>query len=503
MASFSDDKVGGMHKASSFQVSLDVAAGCPLRPEGKTETSLYAILQRRPRQILAWEQLWYATTDAMLVFFNSSHSSPFSKTLMNNIQNKLKDKRHLRVELAVSPPAPDRRRQRQQQPAYHLRPERPSSRSAQNFSTTQLTVKVVHFSRALTSTSRAPCRELVTFTRTHPGSCPLLEASAASRFTMAHSDPSASKVVDIGLSEEFAVPSHVEEVKKLMAEFAERHGSAGRRVVLITSGGTKVPLESRTVRFLDNFSSGRRGASSAEYFLDSGYAVIFLHRHRSLYPYTRLYTGVNLLDSLRLETSKEDAGQVLVDQNALPNIANILKRYQAVKVAGLLLPVEFNTLSEYLHLLKAAAQALSSIGSKAMFYLAAAVSDFYIPAYEMPEHKIQSSNGPLQISMKMVPKMLSPLVKDWAPKAFVTSFKLETDPSILLERARRALETYNHQAVVANVLDTRRGYVVVVTKDTQQELVLTDEEVQKEVEIEDRIVSNLTAAHSQFMSQQI
>ncbi len=245
---------------------------------------------------------------------------------------------------------------------------------------------------------------------------------------MAHCDPSASKAVDGGLSEEFAVPSHVEEVKKLMAEFAEHHGSAGRRVVLITSGGTKVPLESRTVRFLDNFSSGRRGASSAEYFLDSGYAVIFLYRHRSLYPYTRLYTGVNLLDSLQLESGKEDTGQILVDQNALPNIVKVLKRYQAVKAAGLLLPVEFNTLSEYLHLLKAAAQALSSIGeqpplydylrlntfvveillttihfcfsllgSKAMFYLAAAVSDFYIPAYEMPEHKIQSSNGPLQV----------------------------------------------------------------------------------------------------------
>ncbi|KAI7794793.1 phosphopantothenate--cysteine ligase [Triplophysa rosa] len=315
---------------------------------------------------------------------------------------------------------------------------------------------------------------------------------------MAHSYPS---TVDVGLSEEFAVPSHVEEVRRLMAEFAERHGSAGRRVFLITSGGTKVPLESRTVRFLDNFSSGRRGASSAEYFLDSGYAVIFLHRHRSLYPYSRLYTGVNVLDGLRIQSDKEEAGQVVVDQKVLPNIGMVLKRYHEVKASGLLLPVEFNTLSEYLHLLKAAAQALSSIGSKAMFYLAAAVSDFYIPASEMPEHKIQSSNGPLQISMKMVPKMLSPLVKDWAPQAFVISFKLETDPSILLERARRALDTYRHQAVVANVLDTRRGYVVVVTKDTQHELVLTDEEVQRDVEIEEKIVSNLTAAHSQFMSQ--
>lgn len=309
------------------------------------------------------------------------------------------------------------------------------------------------------------------------------------------------------LAVEFAVPAHVEDVKSQMTAFALQHGSAGRRVVLITSGGTKVPLESRTVRFLDNFSSGRRGASSAEYFLDSGYAVIFMHRHRSLYPYTRLYSGVNLLDSLQIESGQEggagsDSGQVTVNQQALPNIAKVLKRYQAVKEAGLLLPIEFNTLSEYLHLLKAAAQALSTIGSQAMFYLAAAVSDFYIPASEMPEHKIQSSNGPLQISMKMVPKMLSPLVKDWAPQAFVTSFKLETDPSILLDRARRALDIYRHQAVVANVLDTRRGYVVVVTRDTQAELVLSDEDVSKEVEIEDRIVSNLTKAHSQFINLQ-
>lgn len=36
-------------------------------------------------------------------------------------------------------------------------------------------------------------------------------------------------------------------------------------------------------------------------------------------------------------------------------------------------------------------------GSGVMFYLAAAVSDFYIPASEMPEHKIQSSEGALQV----------------------------------------------------------------------------------------------------------
>ncbi|KAA8593320.1 hypothetical protein FQN60_009436 [Etheostoma spectabile] len=256
--------------------------------------------------------------------------------------------------------------------------------------------------------------------------------------------------IDGKLAEEFAVPSHVEEVKEKMATFARHHDAAGRRVVLITSGGTKVPLESRTVRFLDNFSSGRRGASSAEYFIDSGYAVIFLHRHRSLYPYTRMFSTINMLDALKFrggEGASSNSGEVVVNQQVLPNIAKALKRYQEVKEGKLLLPIEFSTLSEYLHLLKAAAQALSTIGSKAMFYLAAAI--------------------------------LSPLVKDWAPHAFVISFKLETDATILLDRAQRALDTYRHQAVVANVLDSRRGYVVVVTRDTQAELMVTEEDVEE------------------------
>lgn len=36
------------------------------------------------------------------------------------------------------------------------------------------------------------------------------------------------------------------------------------KVVLVTSGGTAVPLEKQTVRYLDNFSTGSRGALSTE-----------------------------------------------------------------------------------------------------------------------------------------------------------------------------------------------------------------------------------------------
>ena len=37
-----------------------------------------------------------------------------------------------------------------------------------------------------------------------------------------------------------------------------------KKVVFITSGGTVVPLERQTVRFIDNFSTGSRGSLSAE-----------------------------------------------------------------------------------------------------------------------------------------------------------------------------------------------------------------------------------------------
>ena len=42
-------------------------------------------------------------------------------------------------------------------------------------------------------------------------------------------------------------------------------GEIKARLVCVTSGGTTVPLERRCVRFIDNFSSGNRGAASTEY----------------------------------------------------------------------------------------------------------------------------------------------------------------------------------------------------------------------------------------------
>ena len=65
--------------------------------------------------------------------------------------------------------------------------------------------------------------------------------------------------------------------------------------------------------------------------------------------------------------------------------------------------------------------------------------------FHQPEHKLQSSEGPPQVKLSSVPKMLSVLIHQWAPQAFVVSFKLETDPQLLLQKARKALEKNKHQ----------------------------------------------------------
>ncbi|KAI8495714.1 hypothetical protein Bbelb_266860 [Branchiostoma belcheri] len=267
------------------------------------------------------------------------------------------------------------------------------------------------------------------------------------------------------------------------------------------SGGTRVPLESRTVRFIDNFSVGTRGSVSAENFLAQGYAVIFLHRLNSLEPFTRHFSRVNFLDLLSLTTTAEGSADVQVDPQHTARLVRVLQRYQQVKETDTLLSVSFLSLSDYLYLLRAAAEAFSHIGPSAMLYLAAAVSDFYIPHNELPEHKIQSANGPLQITMQMTPKMLSPLVKEWAPQAFTVSFKLETDTSILIKKAKQALQKYSHQVVIANILETRKKTVTIVTRQEEQVLLMSDSELEAGMEIEEKIIADLVKRHEKFCQE--
>ena len=77
---------------------------------------------------------------------------------------------------------------------------------------------------------------------------------------------------------------NMEEIVQKLNAFIHLNSSAGgrrRRIVCVTSGGTTVPLEQRCVRYIDNFSSGNRGAASTEYVFTSSF--LFFPSFQSLF----------------------------------------------------------------------------------------------------------------------------------------------------------------------------------------------------------------------------
>ncbi|XP_056635851.1 uncharacterized protein LOC130444628 [Diorhabda sublineata] len=307
----------------------------------------------------------------------------------------------------------------------------------------------------------------------------------------------------MGTCEEFystnSPPNDYEEKQKLLREFCELHIKNKQYIVLITSGGTTVPLEHNTVRFVDNFSGGVRGAASAEYFLKSGYAVIFLHRLKSLEPFTRHFSGQKFLEMLDLD---EKQSSIKVKSTFVDTVAPILRSYKAAQEGGKILYINFTTLSEYFWLLRAACESLYDFGPHALLYLAAAVSDFFVPPNEMATHKIQSGSGPPKIQLQLVPKLLAPIVNNWVPNAFIVSFKLETDENILISKSRGALNKYKHNLVIGNMLQTRRTRVIFVSPDNQEEVKLSREQIIDGIEIEKKIVHKVVTEHCKFIQKQ-
>lgn len=137
---------------------------------------------------------------------------------------------------------------------------------------------------------------------------------------------------------------------------------------------------------------GTRGATSAEYFLQAGYAVIFLHRQFSLQPFSRHYSHSKnpFLDFLDIESATPSPMhpgrpdlRISVTPDKRAQLLDVLTSYKAVQRAGTLLTLTFVTVNDYLWSLRAVSQELSVLGRGAMYYLAAAVSDFFLPTQKM------------------------------------------------------------------------------------------------------------------------
>ncbi|KAF7790487.1 hypothetical protein EIP86_001442 [Pleurotus ostreatoroseus] len=321
----------------------------------------------------------------------------------------------------------------------------------------------------------------------------------------------------------------------LCSPFAERryHRPAGAQCVSLPISVCVLGLtRPRSVRFLDNFSAGTRGATSAEYFLKAGYAVIFMHRQFSLQPFSRHYSHTThpFLDFLDIPPHADADGDASAHPRANANpdtdisvkpaeraqLLEVLTAYKDVHRRGLLHTLHFVTVNDYLWLLRAISQELYTLGRDAMFYLAAAVSDFFLPRQKMSEHKIQSGKGSLHIEMDQVPKILKPLVSEWTREGYIVSFKLETDPRILVPKARGALARYGHQVVIGNDLHRRKFEVVFVSPADgapahegaepdparfTESWVRIDLEKEPKKEIEEDIVAELVRRHRVWTGQ--
>lgn len=206
-----------------------------------------------------------------------------------------------------------------------------------------------------------------------------------------------------------------QQVKEFVENFSKMEGQPqfkgikDKHVVLITSGGTKVPLEKNAVRSIENFSKGTRGARSAEQFIKAGFPVIFFHRKNSLQPFS-----VEIQDEW--STWLESIDRANKGRGEFFKKVDLYNKYNQKKspYSGLLLKVEYVTVTDYLRDLEAISRELHSQKVKSISYLAAAVSDFQIPENKLPEHKMQSG-GSLDLKLEGVPKKLGEIKKTWNP----------------------------------------------------------------------------------------
>jgi len=205
------------------------------------------------------------------------------------------------------------------------------------------------------------------------------------------------------------------------------------------------------------------------------------------------------MDSMRIGVLVLNCGSFLVLAQYATKMHKLLTKYNQAKDTNRILMLDFVTLPEYLFKLQSGSKILARLEARAMYYLAAAVSDFFIPSQKMAEHKIQSRDGGLTLTLDQVPKFLTPLVSNWAAKGLIVSFKLETDNNLLVPKARQALTRYGHQVVIGNMLKTRKQTVTFITQHSEKVLSLTQQQMENGIEIESEIIPELVRIHQNWI----
>lgn len=194
--------------------------------------------------------------------------------------------------------------------------------------------------------------------------------------------------------------------------------------VLITSGGTKIPID--RVRDITNMSKGTFGAKIATEFLLKGQEVYFFHAEGSKTPFK---LNINMLEEYSTIQEK-----LLTEYQ---KVAWHKERYKEMT---------YKTFDEYRERL----ERLIKFERPDVVMLAAAVSDYGV---ENPHKGKVRSNDLLKIQLIQLPKLIY-YIKEWLPTVKLVGFKLLVDSKDyeLIEAAKRSIADNKCDMIVANDL---------------------------------------------------
>lgn len=202
--------------------------------------------------------------------------------------------------------------------------------------------------------------------------------------------------------------------------------------VLITSGGTKIKIDS--VRDITNMSSGTFGSKIATQFLELGHQVVFLHAKNSKTPF-------------KLELD------LLTDNSALQKV--MYKQRDVFRYQSLGATYQEQTFQYYQDYAQNLWNLIES-QKPDIVILVAAVSDYDVK--NSVNGKIRSSSD-MNIELTILPKLISQ-IKLKHPEVFLVGFKLLVDSTEeqLKTEILKSIENNQCDLVVGNDLtDLKNG----------------------------------------------
>lgn len=214
--------------------------------------------------------------------------------------------------------------------------------------------------------------------------------------------------------------------------------------ILVTSGGTKVPIDS--VRDITNMSSGTFGSRIGHVVLERNHELIFFCAKNSKTPFRVTY-----------DLNKQPDLKAWSDCVAFQTFCH--HKRQNYK------EVNFRSFDDY----ASGLEKLIKEEQPDVVILAAAASDYGVE--NVVDGKIRSKGGEHEIHLFPLEKLISK-VKTWKPDCFLVGFKLlmnSTDQE-LIDAARSSIEKNKCDMVVANDLRD-------IKNDNHRLLVVKDEKI--------------------------